>query len=209
MPLNGRTVPVDINVGVVGLKDALKTLNKTAPTLRREITKDYKKIVQPLIDEAQKITPTIGPVSGMDRSGWRFASGYEVLPPSGWNGTKAQKSFQAKISTRRVKEFRGTMENVGTFRMVWKGFANTVFDMAGRKSSGEIRQYSRVGSHGRRVGTVGGPHLIQILKGRYGGASRTVWPSYERNKTILDGEMQQLVERVMREVKNELNKPGA
>lgn len=201
-------MPVDIEVGVVGLKDALKTLNKTAPALRREITKDYKKIVQPLIDAAQQITPTIGPVSGMDRSGWKFASGVEVLPPSGWNGTKAQKSFQAKISTRRIKEFRGTLENVGTFRMVWKGFANTVFDMAGRKSSGSVTTFSRMGSHGRRVGTVGGPHLIAILKGRYGAASRTVWPSYERNKNVLDGEMTQLVERVMREAQNELNRPS-
>ena len=201
-------MPVDIEVGVVGLKDALKTLNKTAPALRREITKDYKKIVQPLIDAAQRVTPTIGPVSGMDRSGWKFGSGVEVLPPSGWNGVKAQKSFQAKISTRRVKEFRGTLENVGTFRMVWKGFANTVFDMAGRKSSGSITTFSRMGSHGRRVGTVGGPHLIAMLKGRYGAASRTVWPSYERNKTVLDVEMTQLVERVMREVQTDLNRPG-
>ena len=201
-------MPVDISVGVVGLKDALKTLNKTAPALRREITKDYKRIVQPLIDEAQKITPTIGPVSGMDRSGWKFASGYEVLPQSGWNGVKAQKSFQAKISTRRIKEFRGNLENVGTFRMVWKGFANTVFDMAGRSSSGQIGNPSRMGSHGRKVGTVGGPQLIAILRGRYGSASRTVWPSYERNKTILDDEMTRLVERVMREAQNELNKPA-
>ena len=201
-------MPVDLEVGVVGLKDALKTLNKTAPALRREITKDYKRIVQPLIDAAQQIIPTIGPVSGMDRSGWKYASGYEVLPPSGWNGTKAVKSLQAKISTRRVKEFRGNLENVGTFRMVWKGFANTVFDMAGRKSGGTVGNPSRVGSHGKRVGTVGGPLLIQMLRGRYGQASRTVWPSYERKKNEVDDEMQKLVDRVMREAQNELDRPG-
>lgn len=201
-------MPVDLEVGVVGLKDALKTLNKTAPALRREITKDYKKIVQPLIDSAQRAIPTIGPVSGMDRSGWKYASGYEVLPPSGWNGTKAVKSLQAKISTRRVKEFRGNLENVGTFRMVWKGFANTVFDMAGRQSAGTVGNPSRVGSHGKRVGTVGGPLLIAMLRGRYGTASRTVWPSYERNKSELDIGMQELVDRVMREAQNELNKPA-
>jgi hypothetical protein len=201
-------VPVDLDVGVVGLKDALKTLNKTAPALRREITKEYKQIVQPLIDHAQKIIPTIAPVSGMERSGWRYASGTEVLPRSGWNGIKAQKSLQAKISTRRVKEFRGTMENVGTFRMVWRGFANTVFDMAGRKSAGTVGNPSRMGSHGRMVGTVGGPQLLAMLQSRYGTASRTVWPSYERNKNELDVEMQKLVERVMREVQNELKTPG-
>lgn len=208
MHKKGRTVPVDVTVGVVGIKDALKTLNKTQPALRREITKDYKKIVQPLIDAAQQITPTIGPVSGMDRAGWRSKSGLEILPQSGWNGVKAQKAFKAKISTRRVKEFRGTLENVGTFRLVWTGYANTVFDMAGRKSSGNVDVFSRVGSHGRRVGTVGGPNLLAVLRGRYGSASRTVWPSYEKKKNELDVEMTQLVERVMREVQNDLNRPG-
>lgn len=199
---------VDTTVGVVGLKDALKTLNKVAPSLRREITKDYKKIVEPMIVEARSRTPTIGPVSGMDRSGWKTRSGVEVLPASGWNGVKAQKAFQAKISTRRVKEFRGTMENVGTFRLVWTGWANTVFDMAGRKSSGSSDVFSRMGSHGRMVGAVGGPRLLALLQGRYGGASRLVYPSYEREKTAVDDQMQQLVQRVMRLVQEELNKPS-
>jgi hypothetical protein len=92
--------------------------------------------------------------------------------------------------------------------MVWTGFANTVFDMAGRQSSGNRDVFSRVGSHGRRVGTVGGPNLIAVLRGRYGSASRTVWPAYEKNKNELDVEMTKLVERVMREVQNELNKPA-
>lgn len=199
-------MPVDLNVGVVGLKDALKTLNKTAPTIRREITKDYKRIVEPLIQEARKLTPTIAPLSGMENTGWRTASGLQVLPSGGWNGTAAQKGFQAKISTRRVKEFRGQMENVGTFRLVWKGYANTVFDMAGRKSSGEIRQFSRMGSHGRIVGTVGGPHLLAYLQSRYGGASRTVYPSYERKQDEIETEMQKLIDRVMAEVRNALSK---
>jgi hypothetical protein len=200
-------VAVDTTVGVVGLKDALKTLNKVAPTLRRQITKDYQKIVEPMLVQARSMTPTIGPVSGMDRTGWRTRSGVEVLPQAGWNGVKAQKAFKAKISTRRVKEFRGTMENVGTFRLVWTGWANTVFDMAGRKSAGSSDVFSRMGSHGRMVGAVGGPRLLAMLQGRYGGASRLVYPAYEREKTAVDNEMQQLVERVMREVQNELNKP--
>lgn len=202
-------MPVDVNVGVVGLKDALKTLNKVAPSLRREITKDYKQILQPVLAEAQARTPTIAPVSGMESSGWKSSSGLQILPQAGWNGAKAQKAIQPKISTRRVKEFRGQLENVGTFRLVWKGWANTVFDMAGRKSSGNRDVFSRVGSHGRRVGAVGGPHLLAILQGRYGGASRTMWPSYERTKTDVDREMEQLVERVMRLVQEELAKPSS
>ncbi len=85
---------------------------------------------------------------------------------------------------------RSDKENVGTFGVVWRGFANTVFDMAGRKSSGNKDVFSRMGSHGRMVGAVGGPHLLAILQGRYGSASRTVWPSYERNQNEIDNQMQ-------------------
>jgi len=198
-------VPVDISVGVVGLKESLKQLNKIAPTLRRQITKDYVQIMQPVVNTVQKIIPTIPPVSGMSK-GWKTASGLEMLPASGWNGNKAQKLLKPKINTRKVKEFRGNVENVGTFGLVLKGYVNTVVDMAGRQSAGNRDVFSRVGSHGRRVGTVGGPLLIAMLQSRYGGASRAVWAGYERSKTELDHEMEQLVQRVMDLVNTEMAK---
>ena len=196
---------VDISVGVVGLKESLKQLNKISPTLRRQITKDYVQIMQPVVETVQKIIPTIPPVSGMSK-GWKTSSGLEMLPASGWNGNKAQKLLKPKINTRKVKEFRGNVENVGTFGLVLKGYVNTVVDMAGRQSSGNRDVFSRVGSHGRRVGTVGGPLLIAMLQSRYGGASRAVWAGYERSKTELDHEMEQLVQRVMDLVNTEMAK---
>jgi hypothetical protein len=198
-------VAVDISVGVVGLKESLKQLNKIAPTLRRQITKDYVQIMQPVVDTVQKIIPTIPPVTGMSK-GWKTSSGLEMLPASGWNGNKAQKLLKPKINTRKVKEFQGNVENVGTFGLVLKGYVNTVVDMAGRQSSGNRDVFSRVGSHGRRVGTVGGPLLIAMLQSRYGGASRAVWAGYERSKTELDHEMEQLVQRVMDLVNTEMAK---
>lgn len=196
---------VDISVGVVGLKESLKQLNKISPTLRRQITKDYVQIMQPVVDTVQKIIPTIPPVSGMSK-GWKTSSGLEMLPASGWNGNKAQKLLKPKINTRKIKEFRGNVENVGTFGLVLKGYVNTVVDMAGRQSSGNRDVFSRVGSHGRRVGTVGGPLLIAMLQSRYGGASRAVWAGYERSKTELDHEMELLVKRVMDLVNTEMSK---
>lgn len=198
-------VAVDISVGVVGLKENLKQLNKIAPTLRRQITKDYVQIMQPVVDTVQKIIPTIPPVSGMSK-GWKTASGLEMLPASGWNGNKAQKLLKPKINTRKVKEFQGNVENVGTFGLVLKGYINTVVDMAGRQSSGNRDVFSRVGSHGRRVGAVGGPLLIAMLQSRYGGASRAVWAGYEKSKTELDQEMEKLVKRVMDLVNTEMAK---
>jgi hypothetical protein len=196
-------VAVDITVGVVGLKESLKELNKISPTLRRQITKDYVQIMKPVVDTVQKIIPDLPPVSGFS-GGWKTKSGAEMLPASGWNGNKAQKLLKPKINTRKVKEFRGQVENVGTFGLVLKGNVNTIFDMAGRKSRGNTDVFSRVGSHGRRVGTVGGPQLIAMLQSRYSGASRAVWAGYERSKTELDREMEKLVKRVMDLVNSEL-----
>jgi len=184
-------------VTVVGIKDALKQLNKIAPSLRREITKEYKTIVRDVIQDAQAAVPDGAPMTGMNRT-WSVASGYNVIPNTGWNGVKAEKMIQAKISTRKVKEFRGTLENVGTFRIVWTGIANTTFDVAGRKSKGTVKATSRIGSHGKRVGTVGGPQMIAVLNARYGMASRAMWPAWQRNKTNVDREMQQLCDKVMK-----------
>jgi hypothetical protein len=192
-------VATDTRIEIYGIKAALKELNKIAPTLRRQITKDYKQIVSGVIKDAQAIVPTIAPMTGMEK-GWKTQSGYEMLPDGGWNGIKAQKSYTAKISTRRVKEFRGTKENVGTFRIVFTGLVNTVFDIAGRKSSGEVRQTSRMGKHGRKVGTVGGPQMIAVLNSRYNRGSRTVWPSYQKNEAQVIDEMTKLVEQVMEQV---------
>jgi hypothetical protein len=192
-------VASDTSIKVYGVKAALKELNKIAPTLRRQITKDYKQIVSSVIKDAQSIVPTIAPMTGMEK-GWQTKSGYEMLPDSGWNGIKAQKSYVAKISTRRVKEFRGTKENVGTFRIVLTGLVNTVFDIAGRKSSGQIGQISRMGKHGKRVGTVGGPQMIAVLNSRYNRGSRTVWPSFQKNEAQVINEMTKLVEQIMQEV---------
>lgn len=194
---------VDTRIEVYGIKNALKELNKIAPTLRRQITKDYKQIVRPVIDDIQNMIPTIAPMTGFD-GGWKTKSGYEMLPSAGWNGIKAQTLVTAKISTRRVKEFRGNKENVGTFRLVWTGLANTVFDIAGRKSSGSVGQFSRVGSHGKLVGTVGGPQMIAVLNSRYGRGSRTVWPSFDKNKAQVNVQMEKLVEQVMQQVNRNL-----
>ena len=196
-------MPTDTRIEIYGIKDALKQLNQVAPKLRKEITKDYKQIVKSVIDDAVAAVPDSEPIGGFAGS-WTTKSGYEMLPASGWQGIKASKLITAKISTRRVKEFRGTKENVATFRVVWTGLANTVYEIAGRKGGRAPSERSRMGSHGQKVGTVGGQTLIAVLQGRYGAASRTLWPSWQKNQTQVEGEMQDLCEKVMNAVNRNL-----
>ena len=173
---------VSAGVEVYGIKNALKELNKIDKSLRREITKDYKQIVSSVITDAKAAVPSTAPLSGMDRR-WKTKSGYDIIPAGGWNGVVAQKFLQAKISTRKINQFQGDTVNVGTFRIVWSGLANQVFDIAGRNSSNA---------------------LARALNAKWGRASRLLWPAYEKNKSQVDDEMLKLCERVMDEVNRNL-----
>ena len=178
---------VDVGIEAYGIKNALKELNKIDKSLRRQITKDYKEIVKSVIDDAKTLIPSDPPLSGMNRK-WKTKSGYEMIGEGGWSKAIAQKMLVAKISTRRVKEFRGMKVNVGTFRIVWTGLANQVFDIAGRKDSNAL-----------------GNALAQ----RWGSASRIMWPSYESNRSHVDAAMLELCERIMAEVnRNLVTAPG-
>ncbi len=165
---------VSAKIEVVGLKDALKTLNKIDKSLRREITKDYKRIVKPVIDDANALVPTGVPLSGMSRN-WKTRSGFQMLP---WVPSMKQK-IAAKINTRAVKEYQGNTTNVGTFSIQWKGATGTMFDM------------SMAGSLGR------------ALTARYGNRSRVMWKAYEQRQSDVMSEMEQLVKRVMDEANRE------
>ena len=157
-------------IEVVGLKDALKTLNKVDKSLRREITKDYKQIVAGVISDANRLVPTQAPLSGMSRN-WSTRSGFQLLP---WIPGYKQK-IAAKINTRNIKEFGGNKTNVGTFVIQWKGATGTMFDTS-----------------------MAGP-LGRALTARYGSRSRVMWKAYEQNQNDVMSEMERLVKRVMDE----------
>lgn len=162
-------------VEVVGLKDALKTLNKLDKSLRREITKDYKKIVQPVIDDANKLVPTSAPLSGMTRN-WQTRSGFLMLP---WIPGYKQKII-AKINTRAIREYGGRTTNVGTFGIQWKGATGSMFDTS-------------------KAGALG-----VALSARYGNPSRVMWKAYEQRQNDVMSEMERLVKRVMDEANREI-----
>lgn len=168
---------VSASLEVYGMKDALRQLNEISQKLRKQVTRDYADIVEPVILDARARIPDQAPLSGMDRQ-WKTKSGYLMLPGKsggGWQAAIAQKFVKPKINTKRIKDFGGQRVNIGTFRIVWMGAANTVFDMAGRKS---------------------GNVMARNLEARWGKASRVVWPAYEKNQTQVEAGMMKLVEQV-------------
>jgi hypothetical protein len=180
---------VNTSIQVVGVQSALKELHKVNPGLRKEITRDFKNIVKPVIGEAQQRVPTFAPLSGMARS-WSTRSGWQIFP---YNAGELRKSIVAKISTRRPRPSTLGNEVTAAFRIVFKSPAAMSVDMAGRRGGARTAQ---------------GAAMVSGLEKKFGQASRFLWPAFERKRGEVEGEMLKLIERVMREVNQKLQRVG-
>ena len=160
-----------MSIEVVGLKSALAELNKIDKKLRRQITTDFKKIVDPVIVEARRNIPDEPPLSGMARS-WTGNSGAELM---NWQTNKVNKNLKAFTSGKKVRDAPGGFrQNLATFGIRWGGPQATLFDMA-RKGK-----------------------LSDALQARYGSPSRVIWRAYETQKSVVDSQVRDLVNRVMK-----------
>lgn len=157
-------------VEVVGLKDALKELNDIDKKLRRQVTKDFKEIMQPVLTLAQSRLPNDAPLSGMSRS-WKKGSS-ELMH---WEPQKVSKNLKAFTSGKKIRDTGlGFKQNVGVFGIRWAGPQATIFDMA---------------MNGR---------LGQQLAAQYGRASRIVYKAYEDSGPEVEARVRKLVSEVMR-----------
>jgi hypothetical protein len=160
---------------VTGIKETLRELGKIDKEARRQITKDFKKIGAPVVSEAKNQIPKDPPLSGWGRS-WSTGSGYQMLP---WDGQKAAKYVDTKVSSKRPREFRGVVRDLAVVAIRWRGAVNTVFDMS------------------REATTPQGQVMVNALNDRYGNASRIMYPAYEKHADAVEREIKAQVDQVM------------
>ena len=165
---------MDTRVEIYGLKNALKELNKVDKVLRREITKDYKRVTLSLIQDAESAIPLGLPLSGWARRWTPTKGSYQILP---WPESH---QIKASINTKNIKEYAGQKVNLSTFIVKWTGGAAQVFDFADSGAMGAA------------------------LSNKYGSPSRVMWPAYEKNKTELDIEMGIIVDKVAKKMTQNL-----
>ena len=160
-------------IEVAGLKDALKELNEIDKKLRRQVTKDFKKIMEPVVKQAQADLPSGPPVSGMARS-WKGKSGAELMH---WEEDKVQKNIKVFTSGKKIRDTGlGFKQNVGVFGVRWNGPQATQFDQA-RKGA-----------------------LAKQLTARFGTPSRLIYRAYELQRAEVEQQVKDLVADVMRKV---------
>ena len=162
-------------VEVLGLKEALKELNTMDKKLRREITRDFKKIVQPVIATAQSSLPNGAPLSGMARS-WKGKSGADIMS---WNDARVRRNIKAFTSGKKVRDTPfGFKQNLGVFGIKWLGPQATVFDMLSKGLLGEN------------------------LTDQYGSTSRILYKSYDSASKEVEQQVKELVNKVMKLTNN-------
>lgn len=174
---------VDATIEVAGVKEALAALNRIDKSARRELTRNYKKIVQSVVDDAQQAVPLGAPISGFNRN-WTTKSGFQMLP---WG--LVQDTVIAGVSGKKAREFSGFLTNLATFYVRFQGPTATLFDMGGKG----------------KVPTPQGKQMVSALSSKFRPPSRVLWPAYERNSENVVGAVKELVDDLMQRVQKELN----
>jgi len=162
-------------IEVVGLKEALKELNTMDKKLRREITRDFKKIVQPVLGKAESMLPNGAPLSGMSRS-WIGKSGADIMS---WNDARVRKNIKAFTSGKKVRDAPGGFkQNLGVFGIRWLGPQATTLDMLAKGV------------------------MADNLTNRFGPPSRIIYKAYDSASDEVQQQVKDLVNKVMKLTNN-------
>jgi hypothetical protein len=111
---------------IVGAKEAVRSLNKLEPGLRKQFAADATRIAQPAISEAQRRYNSIGvPLSGMTRN-WA-SNGRKIFP---YNVSKASRGVKVKL--------QGDRRVTSVILIEQRDAATAVWESAGRKTTNAL-----------------------------------------------------------------------
>lgn len=112
-----------IKTDLVGVRQAVASLNKIEPGLRKQFAAELNQIAAPAINEAKARYASAGlPLTGMAKT-WSFS--YRTLFP--YDPSKAAKGVKVKLDTRR--------NATSVINIVQTDVAANIFETAGRKTN--------------------------------------------------------------------------
>lgn len=171
-----------MTIQAIGLKEALRDLNKLDPALRREIGKDIRNVVKPLVDAINGRVPGAAPLSGMNHGG-----------RTGWTRRKA---VAVKMDTRKPRNHpnKPFQDIVSVIRVSTKDAPTAIVDMAGKAGGGSSRrapQYRR-------------PNFAPALSARLGQPSRFMWRDIDGQVLEIQNNLKPIIDRIEDEINRDL-----
>lgn len=113
-------MPTEV-VGAVALK---KALNKYAPDLAKELTKELGAVLKPIVNEARSFVPVASPMSG-----WSEVSSFRGRFPK-YNASEIRKGIIYKTTPSKPNR-AGFVNNI---RIQNKSMIGAIYETAGRKN---------------------------------------------------------------------------
>lgn len=183
-----------IEYNVVGIREAIITLNKLDKKIVKDLRMDLAIAARPMVAAIRSNIPTSAPIRGFAHNG-----------RTAWPKTAPKISTQ--LSTGRNR--RGLQRS--TVRIIMKNAGVEIADMAGRankvKSSGMSRAYVRGGVIMRHRLNNQGRYMIDALSQTgYGRASRYVYPAVEKYMPTVQANVEKTIMSAIIEGNQELQK---
>jgi hypothetical protein len=179
---------VDTRIEVTGLAEALKTLQKIDPELRKEVIKGMKTAAAPLEAAARSLIPDARPLTNW--YGWQQTR-TGGKGPGPWDPSAARKGIKVAFRGGKVRGVAGDVFPLLTLRQT--NAAGAIFDIAGRAG----------GTGKRSEGKERGQAMADKLN-RSGPTSRSMWPAVERNMPAIMGSLEGVVDTVSQRITKEL-----
>lgn len=171
-----------MTIQVKGVAETMRELGKINPSLKKELNKDIRAILKPMLKEINDSIPKSPPLSGMAHNG-----------RTGWGN---RKNAVIKIDTRKPR--RGLNDSprvvpVNLVRITTQGAPVAITDMAGKSGS----------SVSRREAKYQRPNFGSALSGN---PSRFMWSNAEKSIGNVESEMKNTIDQVVRKANVELAK---
>lgn len=166
---------------VVGVKEALRNLNKIDKVARRQLTKDYQQIVSPIVNEARALTPNDAPLSGMAFQ-WKGRGAKQTKPIFPWSDNKSDRSIRGFVSGKKPRRYNNYVSDLATFGVRWTSPSALVVEMSGKGP----------------VPTPKGKQMVHDLSQRYGAPGRFLWKAYMKHEAEVIRNVSKLIDDLMR-----------
>jgi hypothetical protein len=169
-----------MTIQVKGVGETLRELGKINPALKRELNKDIRNILKPLLADINQSIPTSPPLSGMAHNG-----------RTGWSNRKNSViKIDSRKPRRNLNEPRMSVP-VNIVRITTKGAPVAIVDMAGKGG----------GTVSKREPKYQRPMFASLLTGE---PSRFMWAKAADSLSMIEQEMNDTIQRVVRDANQEM-----
>jgi hypothetical protein len=122
---------------IEGLSEDIKALERYAPDLKRELDKEVKGVLRPIVQQAKDYIPDTVHPSGWNKGGTERFTG---IGPLTQNQTRGFVAFDAGKARQGIKQTAATSKKNGngfrnTYAVVQRDPAGAIFETAGRGSA--------------------------------------------------------------------------